>query len=68
MQIFLAVIAGSFIGVIAGYSVGAFVACTWLYPTSNLCGIYGVFYIAPVGLVCGALGGWLWSRRKKDRV
>jgi hypothetical protein len=28
---------------VIGYVVGAIVGCDWLYPTSNLCGIYGAF-------------------------
>ena len=41
---------GALIGWIAGYFLGVIVACDWLYPTSNLCGIYGVFISGPIGL------------------
>ncbi len=30
-------------------------ACDWLYPTSNLSGIYGVFISGPIGLAIGAV-------------
>jgi len=49
-------------GFVAGYFIGIHVACDWLYPTSNLCGIYGVFLTGPIGLVVGAIGGWVLSR------
>jgi hypothetical protein len=55
-------LAGAVIGTVAGYFIGVHVACDWLYPTSNLCGIYGVFLTAPIGLLSGALAGWVMSR------
>ena len=55
-------LAGAVIGTIVGYFIGVYVACDWLYPTSNLCGIYGVFLTAPIGLISGALTGWVMSR------
>jgi hypothetical protein len=58
----LAVIVGALLGVVAGYMIGVFVACSWLYPGSNLCGIVGVFITGPLGLVGGAVAGWLLSR------
>ena len=62
MTRFSAAVAGGLIGAVAGYFVGATVACDWLYPTSNLCGIYGVFITGPLGLLGGAVAGWLISR------
>lgn len=59
------IVAGGLIGFVFGYFVGAYAGC-WLYPTSNLCGIYGVFLTGPLGLVCGALGVWT-AGRPKDR-
>jgi hypothetical protein len=48
-----------------GYFAGVHVACDWLYPTSNLCGIYGVFYTGPAGLIVGAVAGWLMTPSTK---
>jgi hypothetical protein len=59
-----AILVAAFIGMVAGYFVGAFVACYWLWPESNLCGLVGVFVTAPLGLVGGGVGGWLLFRRK----
>jgi ABC-type dipeptide/oligopeptide/nickel transport system permease subunit len=61
---FLVAVAGALLGAVAGYFIGVHVACDWLYPTSNLCGIYGVFITAPIGLACGAVSGWVmgWPR------
>jgi hypothetical protein len=59
---FLGALAGALIGFGVGYFIGVYVACDWLYPTSNLCGIYGVFLTGPIGLVAGAVGGWMVSR------
>ena len=50
------------IGTVVEYFIGVHVACDWLYPTSNLCGIYGVFISGPIGLACGAVEGWILSR------
>ena len=44
---------GGFVGLVVGYFAGVIVACDWLYPTSNLCGIYGVFLTGPIGFVVG---------------
>jgi hypothetical protein len=46
------------IGLVLGYFIGVYVACDWFYPTSNLCGIYGVFSTGPIGLSIGAVLGW----------
>jgi hypothetical protein len=58
----VAIVGGALIGGMAGYFIGVTVACDWLYPSSNLCGIYGVFLTGPIGLASGAIGGWLISR------
>jgi len=57
-------IAGALVGVVVGYLTGAYVACDWLYPTSNLCGIYGVFLTGPIGLLVGAVCGRKMSTRR----
>lgn len=58
------ILLGGLVGFVAGYFIGAFAACDWLYPTSNVCGLYGVFLTGPVGLVCGAVIGWVITRPK----
>ena len=60
-----AIILGGLVGMTLGYFAGVRVACDWLYPTSNLCGIYGVFYTGPAGLMVGAATGWLMTRSTK---
>ena len=52
---FFKILGGALIGMVVGYFIGVYVACDWLYPTSNLCGIYGVFVTGPIGLVSGAV-------------
>lgn len=61
----LAIILGGLVGMTLGYFAGVHVACDWLYPTSNLCGIYGVFYTGPAGLIVGAVAGWLMTPSTK---
>jgi hypothetical protein len=56
------IVVGGLIGGVVGYFIGVFIACDWLYPTSNLCGIFGVFLTGPVGIVCGVVVGWRMSR------
>lgn len=58
------ILVGGLVGFVVGYFIGVFAGCDWLYPTSNLCGIYGVFITGPVGLVSGAVGVWAMSRPK----
>jgi hypothetical protein len=60
----VAILGGGLVGLVVGYFIGVYAACDWLIPTSNLCGIYGVFLTGPVGLVCGAVGVWAISRPK----
>ena len=59
----IVILLGGFVGLVVGYYVGVYVACDWLYPTSNLCGIYGVFFTGPIGFVVGIVVTWLLSRR-----
>jgi hypothetical protein len=65
VKTFLASLSGGIVGLIAAYFCGVYVGC-WLHPTSNLCGIYGVF-VAPVGLLAGATCGWLIARRRRPK-
>jgi hypothetical protein len=60
----VAILGGGLVGLVVGYFIGVYAACDWLIPTSNLCGIYGVFITGPIGLVCGAVGVWAMSRPK----
>ena len=60
------ILGGSLIGLVAGYFIGVYIACDWLFPTSNLCGIYGVFITGPIGLLVGAIAGWKTSRRQTN--
>ena len=60
------IVVGGLAGGVVGYFVGVFISCDWLYPTSNLCGIWGLMYTAPIGLVVGALIGWMISRRRQQ--
>ena len=64
-RVFLVLLGGLF-GFIVGYFVGVDLACDWLIPTSNLCGIYGVFLTGPIGLVIGIVCAWVMSRRGKE--
>ena len=64
-RIFLVLLGGLF-GFIVGYFVGVELACDWLIPTSNLCGIYGVFLTGPIGLVIGIACAWVMSPRAKE--
>ena len=57
-RVFLVLFGGLF-GFIVGYFAGVELACDWLIPTSNLCGIYGVFLTGPIGLVIGITCAWL---------
>ncbi|MGH7938877.1 MAG: hypothetical protein ACRD5Z_20670, partial [Bryobacteraceae bacterium] len=57
---------GGLLGLIVGYYIGATVACDWLIPTSNLCGIYGVFLTGPIGFLVGIICGWKIARRGQN--
>jgi hypothetical protein len=60
----IVILLGGFVGLVVGYLAGVYVAYDWLYPTSNLCGIYGVFFTGPIGFVVGLAVTWLLSRRR----
>jgi hypothetical protein len=59
----IVILLGGFVCLVIGYFAGVYVACDWLYPTSNLCGIYGIFFTGPIGFVVGIVVTWLLSRR-----
>jgi len=65
MRIFAAAV-GGLLGGVVGYFIGAYIGCYWLYPTSNLCGIYGVFSHGPLGLVGGDGGGLVVCRDQEQ--
>jgi hypothetical protein len=46
-----AVVVSGLIGGVFGYFVGVSIGCDWLYPSSNLCGIYGMLITGPIGLI-----------------
>ena len=52
---------------VAGWIVGAIggvvIPCFWLFPESNMCGIYGVV-TCPIGLVAGTIVGLRVTRVK----
>lgn len=51
----LGIAVGALLGLVIGYFVGVFFACSVLMPQSNLCGLVGVFITGPIGLLAGAL-------------
>ena len=55
---------GGAVGLLVGYFAGAYVACEWLTPTSNLCGLGAVFVSAPILAMVGAWIGWRAVRRR----
>ena len=53
----VATVSGGLIRGIAGYFVGVLIGCEWVIPNINLCGIYGVFFTGPLGLIGGVIAG-----------
>jgi hypothetical protein len=51
-------------GVLVGYVAGVLVACQWLWPASNTCGLAAVFVTAPAAAAVGAWIGWRVTRRR----
>jgi hypothetical protein len=54
---------GAIVGMVVSYFAGASAACGLLWPESNLCGLPAVFVALPLGIVAGAIVGWLIARR-----
>ena len=54
---------GAMIGLVLSYFAGVLVTCGLLFPESNLCGLPAVFTAVPLGIVAGAIAGWLIARR-----
>jgi hypothetical protein len=57
------VLGSAFLGGVAGHPLGAYLACYWIWPESNLCGLVGAFVAGPIGFLAGGLGGWAAFRR-----
>jgi len=49
-------------GYVAGYYAGAFYGCSGSDP-SNLCGLWGVFIIGPIGTLAGIALAFALTRR-----
>lgn len=62
MQRVLRIAAAGVAGAVIGYFIGATIGCDWLYPTSNLCGLYGALLTGPLGLVVGIVMAWRSTR------
>ena len=54
---------GAHIGLQLAYFPSALVACSLLWPNSNLCGLPAVFVAFPIGIIGGAIAGWMIARR-----
>jgi hypothetical protein len=67
MRIALGIIGGVLAGGFLGYMAGIYVACegshVQLFDGGNLCGLLGVFIIGPIGSIAGGVAGWLVFRR-----
>jgi hypothetical protein len=61
----LLTLGGGLAGAIIGYFAGVVIGCDWLYPTSNLCGIYGALVSGPIGLVLGSILTWRNTRPRR---
>jgi hypothetical protein len=59
----LLLMAWAFGGLVAGYFVGVFYACSG-ENASNLCGLLGVFITGPIGCIAGVILGWRIVRRR----
>jgi hypothetical protein len=56
------ILGSAFLGGVAGYLLGAYLACYWIWPESKLCGLVGAFVKGPIGLIAGGACGWSDSR------
>lgn len=50
-----------------GFSIGFFGPMIWS-PGANQGPMLGIFLTGPIGLVTGALGGWLYARARTSRL
>jgi hypothetical protein len=58
-----AALVGALVGTNLAYYPAAYYACYVFWPQSNLCGVPAVFIAMPIGLIAGAIAGWLIARR-----
>ena len=54
MRLAIGIAVGALVGCVVCYLPAAYVACEWLWPGSNLCGLPVALTMAPLGLVAGA--------------
>jgi hypothetical protein len=59
---FLIIACTAVLGMFGFYLVAAVVACGFIWPTVNLCGVVAAVYAAPLGLIVGGIGGWQMAR------
>lgn len=59
----LGLVIGAFIGLVVFYYPAVVVACDWLWPTANLCGLPVALFLAPAGLILGGIFGWKLGAR-----
>lgn len=68
MRVVIGIVVGALVGWVVCYLPAAYVACEWLWPESNLCGLPVTMTVAPLGLLIGAgVGGLLARRRHSSR-
>ena len=60
----IAIVGGASTGVVLGNILGVILGCFVLSPGSNLCGLVGMMYGAPSGLVIGGALVWYFTRPK----
>ena len=68
MRIALGIIGGVLAGGFLGYMAGMYMACegspVQLFDGGNLCGLFGVFMTGPIGSIAGGVAGGFLSRRR----
>ena len=65
MRRIISITIGLCLGFVRFYFPSAYVACDWLWPPSNLCGLPVMMIVAPIGAVFGAIAGWSLAGRSK---
>jgi hypothetical protein len=66
MRFVLGIVVGAYLGFAVFYLPAAYVACHWMWPGSNLCGMPALMFVAPVGVVIGAVVGVRLARPKNE--
>src|SRR5213595_3777366 len=66
MRVTLGILGGILAGCFLGYLAGIYLACegspVQLFDGGNLCGLFGVFLTGPLGAVGGGVAGWWLAR------